>query len=330
MMPLEPIQPVCRRLRLACWVLLGVVTAGIVPVSAVSASGSDTLVIGVRADAPPFAERRGDSGDDYHGYTVTLCRLIARRAIDEGLFCDLAYRPVTASERFAQLEQGNIQLLCGASTVTLERMRVADFSLFTFLSGASVMYRVSPAADDPEAPRSPVIGVLRGTTSDDEVRRIVGEFRAGADELAWDAAAMPQIVRTETHFEALDRLRAGEIGAYIADREILLALQQRAAATVQAGDTAVSFEVSRHYFTFEPYAIGIARDNRELRFVANLVLSELFDWESRDKSKPGIFDVLAQSFPGKRFSRSLEDLFRIQRLSVGTSLEPHPPKRQCR
>ncbi len=60
--------------------------------------------------------------------------------------------------------------------------------------------------------------------------------------------------------------------------------------------------VSEDYCTLEPYAIGIEIGNSELRYVANSVLSELYDLDPPGKEHGHIFTVLSSNFPRKRFT----------------------------
>jgi hypothetical protein len=107
-----------------------------------------TFTIGYRADARPFSF--ADANGLPAGYAVALCDRIAvavgAAAGRPGLEPD--YELVTAATRFAALEDGTIDLLCGAATVTLARRERVDFSLLIFATGA-----VSMAADglDPGA-----------------------------------------------------------------------------------------------------------------------------------------------------------------------------------
>ena len=98
-----------------------------------------TLVVGVRTDAPPFSSQLAGSDGKYQGFSVSLCEEIAARAVREGLYCDWRFEKVTATDRFNMLVAGDIQLLCGATTVTLERERAVDFSLLTFIDRKSVV-----------------------------------------------------------------------------------------------------------------------------------------------------------------------------------------------
>ena len=57
----------------------------------------------------------------------------------------IEYVPVGTEDRFEAVQDGRIDILCSADTVTLSRRELVDFSLFTFLDGAAVL-----RADGPE------------------------------------------------------------------------------------------------------------------------------------------------------------------------------------
>ena len=291
---------------------------------AVQAADDRTLVLGVRADAPPFSSKSG-SGGDYQGFSVSLCQRIAERAVRTGLYCGWQLEEVTAADRFDKLIAGDIHLLCGATTVTLERSRAVDFSLLTFISGASIMYRDPLVVPDSRASEGFRLGVLKGTTTEDAAREIFRSHRIGEGK-SGEAAISPVVAQVTDHLSGLEKLRDEEIDVYLADREILLALQRRPASSEQKKKE-VKLAVSNRYFTVEPYALGIEAGNRELRFVANQVLSELYDWESGKQPSMGIFSIMNSTFDNRLYSKSLEYLYRIQRLPSGIQLiKPHTKK----
>ena len=273
------------------------------------------LILGVRADAPPFSFHVGKQEENYHGYSVELCKRIAHRAIDEGLYSSFDYQRVSATDRFILLRDGKIDMLCGASTVTLERMKVVDFSLFTFLSGTSVMYHEFDSKRSGNQKSVFKIGYLKDTTTEDEARKIVRDIQRRQDDFVQQGVLTIKGVPFDDHISGLNEILNHELDAYLADREILLALRQRAIK-----EHKIDLVVSHDYFSVEPYAIGLRPGTSDLRFITNSVLSEMFDWNRSDGDGVHIFDVLRHSFPGKKFSKSLEDMFRIQRLSVGSKV----------
>ena len=91
--------------------------------------------------------------------------------------------------------------------------------------------------------------------------------------------------------------------------------------------------VLRDYFTVEPYAIGIRLGATNLRYVADKVLNEMFAWNTESGTSE-IYTILQRSFPGKKFSKSIENMFRLQLVSVGKRVAdeflPRIPRAKCK
>jgi ABC-type amino acid transport substrate-binding protein len=348
---------------LQVWLIVGLLLSLFAPpIVQGTESRKRELVVGVRIDAPPFSACKGelklaendskkyvcsspdteDKGDKYWGYTVDLCkRIIHRAVVREGLYCSVGYREVSSKDRFELLKDKKIDLLCGASTVTLERMRISDFTLFTFLSGASVIYgQPSSEGDNDNTKDNFTVGVLENTTSKEQVDRITTIFLENQEDFREMKLRRVKTISFSNHYEGILALRNRKIDAYIADKEILLALiadketllalEKLIESTHQSDDPPkesapkssdppqefTQLKVLQDYFTVEPYAIGISLGNPDLRFVANTVLSELFSMDQ--EKEDSISAILQKNFPGKTFSKSLEHMFRLQQLKVGT------------
>jgi ABC-type amino acid transport substrate-binding protein len=234
---------------------------------------TETLKIGFRTDAVPFSYR--DDVGEAAGYSVELCRAVAgeiRR--DLGLSrLALEYVPVSAEDRFEAVQQGRIDLLCGATTVTLSRRRMVDFSLFTFADGAGVLLR----ADGPkrfEDLAGQKVGVHAATTTEEALR----------NTMARESLTL-EVVTVEDYQDGLDRLLSGEIAAYFADRAILLFL------VAQSG-TADRLRLAENYLTYESYALALPRGDDEFRFAVDRALSRIY-------RSGAIEEIFARSFTTK-------------------------------
>ena len=230
-------------------------TAGAATLDRVQSSGA--FRIGYRVDAAPFAYR--DALGEPAGYVVELCRRVAVEvksalALDT---LDVRYVPVTTENRFAMIEKGEIDILCGPTTVTLARRERVDFSLFTFIDGASVVYRADgPGGFDDLAGEK--VGVSAGTTTEDALRNTLTDLQIDAE-----------VVTVDNHPDGLARLERGELAAYFADRAILIGLLRGSAARK-------SLRVSDRYYTHESYALAFERGDDDFRLLTDAVLSRLY------------------------------------------------------
>ena len=146
----------------------------IVPVEAQELTGtlgriadSGELRIGYVPDAPPMSFR--DSDGNVAGYSIDLCRAIAAEVRNVVGLSDLeiVYVPLVApEERLSAVEKGNVDIECGATTVTLSRRERVDFTLMTFITGGSVLSLSSnPVSSIQELPGQ-AVAVIGDTTTE--------------------------------------------------------------------------------------------------------------------------------------------------------------------
>jgi ABC-type amino acid transport substrate-binding protein len=244
--------------------------------------------IGYRTDAPPFSYNSAIG--EPAGYIVDLCREVAAAAKQELGVKDLKveYVTVTAEDRFDAVKSGRVDLLCEATTVTLARRQLVDFSLMTFIDGASVMVR----SDGPQSFKAlggHKIGVHAGTTTEDALRRTLADLKVEAE-----------MVPVADHAEGVKRLESGEFAAYFADRAILtyLLLDEGAPKTLR---------ISKEYFTREPYALALAHGDDDFRFLVDRTLARLY-------RSGAIGPIFARSFGKAKASEILQTLYAINAL----------------
>ena len=100
-----------------------------------------SIRLAVRWDAPPFSYR-GANGDPA-GFMVDLCRAVAAGLAAELNLNELKveFVPVTAQDRFDAIASGKADLLCEPTSETLSRREKVDFSIPTFVDGASLLVK---------------------------------------------------------------------------------------------------------------------------------------------------------------------------------------------
>lgn len=247
------------------------------------------IKIGYRSDAPPFSY--ASSVDEPAGYTVALCREVAAR-IKEQLELDklsIEYVPVGAEDRFKAVEDGKIDLLCGATTATLARRERVDFSLPTFVDGASVLLR----ADGPQTfgdLEGQKVGVRAGTTTEEALANTVKDLKVLVDTVA-----------VKDHKDGLAKLLNDEIAAYFGDRAILFFLMAGSGAPEK-------LFLSEQQFTYEPYALALRKGDDAFRLEVDRALSRIY-------RSGAIATVFSSAFGASaKPTRELSALYRISAL----------------
>jgi polar amino acid transport system substrate-binding protein/glutamate/aspartate transport system substrate-binding protein len=213
------------------------------------------LRLGVRADAEPFSSR--DDKGEWTGFSVDLCRaVLAQAAATLGRELTEATVEVTAQDRFEAVRDGRVDLLCEATTMTLGRRELVDFTLPTFVTGATLLYR----ADGPDSfdeLNGQKVGVLAGTTTEERLRTLLAANNIAAE-----------VVPATTHDEGIAQLQAGTTAAYFGDQAILLF------HLIQMG-TDSGLRLSDRLLSLEPYALALPKGDDALRLVADRAIAGL-------------------------------------------------------
>ncbi len=216
-----------------------------------------SLRLAYREDAPPFSFT--DEAGLPAGFMVDLCRSVGKHIGDELNINDLkvAYVLVTAANRFDTIENGKADLLCEPTTETLARREHVDFSIPTFVDGASLLVG-GDAPNNFAALSGKKIGVLAGTTTEKSLR----------DTLA-SANIVAEVTPAKTHQEGLVMLDKGEIVAYFADRAILSYLASKSSNSSK-------LRLAENYFSLEPYALALPHGDEDFRLAVDRALSHIY------------------------------------------------------
>ena len=235
-----------------------------------------TIRLGYRSDARPFSFQ--DEAGAAAGYSVALCnKVVDALKADLGLpTLTTTWVPVTLADRFQAVQRGDVDLVCGAETVTLERRRDVAFSVPIFPGG---------------------IGALLRTDAPPRLREILNErprtdpaWRGSAGQLLQEqtfsvvagTTAEPWLARKLTDFKLTARVTP--VDGY--DPGIQGVLDRK--ANVFFGDRAILLDAARRHpsasrlmvldrlFTYEPVALVLARGDEDFRLVVDRALSGFY------------------------------------------------------
>ena len=164
-----------------------------------------TLTAGTSKDAVPFAYRN-DEGE-LVGYSVDILELITRQLEAEyDREIDLELVALKPQERIPQLVEGEVDIVCDASSFTWKRDRQVDFSFSYSSAGTRLLTKKGRDYWDAESLANQRIGALAKTTSEKTIRRI----QPSAD-----------IVIVKDRAAGFAALRKGEIDAFASDGILL-------------------------------------------------------------------------------------------------------------
>jgi glutamate/aspartate transport system substrate-binding protein len=220
---------------------------------------SGTITFGYRDGAAPFSARQRNG--QVRGYSVELCEKIAA-AVGRSLgIADLkvVWKPVDSETRISDVVSRKIDAECGSTTITLSRMERVDFSVPIFVDGGSALVRAGrDAPQSLPALAGKRIAVMPSTTTETALRKALAVTATSAT-----------IVSVKDSAEGVAALLAGKVDAYASDRMLLARLRL---------DDARGAELSflENDFSYEPYAIVVARDDPDFRLLVNRTLVSLY------------------------------------------------------
>jgi glutamate/aspartate transport system substrate-binding protein len=216
--------------------------------------------IGFVPDAAPLSFR--DAEDNVSGYSIELCRRIASATRDHlGLDrISITFVPlVTIEDRISAIENGDIDIECGSTTVTLSRRERVDFTLMTFITGSAVLSRKSSAIGGVDDLDGTEIAVLEGTTTEDVIRRVIDVNEFDID-----------LKLVDSHDEGMELLNSRDVDGYASDRAMLIG------QVFLDSNASNQYAMTRSALSFEPYALMVKRGDTEFRLVADKALASLF------------------------------------------------------
>jgi glutamate/aspartate transport system substrate-binding protein len=218
---------------------------------------SEVIRIGYRETEPPMSFLNKDKQPI--GYSIDLCLHIVNevKSLLKNPNIATRYVPVNASNRFEALRNNSIDILCGATTKTLSRSELVDFTQLTFITGAALLSLKSVGIKGISDLIGKKVAVVKDTTTMDILKKTLKKEISDAEIIPVDSAS-----------EGMDLVLKGEVAAFSSDQIVLIGL-------VVTHKNPKQFAVTDKVFSFEPFALAVRQNDAEFRLVANRVLSRL-------------------------------------------------------
>jgi ABC-type amino acid transport substrate-binding protein len=250
--------------------------------------------IGFRTDARPLSFLEDGAAA---GYSVDICRIVAAGVRDHlklpGM--KVTFVPVSGEDRFDAVVKGDIDIECGATTITMQRQERVDFTLMTFVTGGTILSTAENRVGTMAELAGKRVAVMRGTST-------ATGLEAYLEENAIDA----RVVLVDDRESGMNRLRRGDVDALAGDQIVLLG---DALEALERDDSA-SFSFSDELFSYEPYAFMVPRNDADFRLVVNRALAKMF----RDGQQARIYQNWVGN-NGVKPSPMLVAMFLVQGLS---------------
>ena len=218
---------------------------------------SGQINLGFREGEPPMSFR--DQEGKPVGYSIDLCNRIATAVKQKLGRSEIAvnYLPVSAENRFTAIESGSIDLLCGATTKTLARSERVGFTQLTFVTGGSLLSLSEGKIPNVSGLQGKKVAVVSNTTT-------IEALKGRLDKTLVDAEVVPVSSATE----GMELLDGGKVDAFSSDQVVLI-------GQVIARQTPKDYFLSGELFSFEPFALALARGDPDFQLVADRALSQL-------------------------------------------------------
>ena len=249
------------------------------PLAAAQPAGAGTLnrvraqgklVLGYYTDAQPMSYRE-PSGNPA-GYAVTLCRQVADEVKSELAAPRLAVEWValTRATGMQSVQQGKIDLLCGADAASLTNRANVSFSLPIFPGGISALLRsdaskaLQTVLEERPAPYKPIWRASPFSPIQHRTLSVVAGTPAvdWAKERASKLNLVAKLDTVDSYDAGVTKVLNKDSDVLFGDRAVLLAAAKRSA------DARKLRVLTRHY-TYEPLALAVARNNDDFRLVVD-------------------------------------------------------------
>ncbi len=213
--------------------------------------------LGFRESEPPMSFQ--DQDGNPVGYSIDLCDHIAAAVKQKLGRSDIAvnYVPVTAESRFTSIESGSIDILCGATTKTLSRSERVGFTQLTFVTGAALLSLDAAKVPNISGLKGKRVAVVTNTTT-------IEALKGALNTMLVDSEVVP----VASALEGMALLDNGEVAAFSSDQVVLI-------GQVIARKSGKQYFLSQELFSFEPFALAVARGDVDFQLVADRTLSQL-------------------------------------------------------
>jgi polar amino acid transport system substrate-binding protein/glutamate/aspartate transport system substrate-binding protein len=219
---------------------------------------SGAIRLGYYATSAPFSSTGADKSPQ--GYSVELCQRVAAGIQRQLQLPQLKTQWIElgTGERVTAVRDGRVDIECGTTTWSLSRQKEVDFSLMTFIDGASLLAAADAGVKRIGDAGGKKIAVIRGTTTEKALAAALAKNKVQAS-----------VIMVDTREQGFALLTDGRVDAFASDRFLLM-------NTLASLRTPKPLRLLDEDFSVEPYALALPRDDAAFRLAVNRSLADLF------------------------------------------------------
>jgi ABC-type amino acid transport substrate-binding protein len=235
---------------------------------------SGKIVVGVKADAPPFSLQT--SPGEFMGFEVDLAKLLAKNM---GLALELV--PVSAKDRSPYVLQEKVDLIMATMTLTHSREEILDFSVPYFEVGQGLIVKSESDVQGFMDLNGCAVAVLEGTQAFHTLSRVQPNCR---------------LLIVSSYEEGIQLVLKGEAEALCSDHVLLTGL-------LYEHESRTNLRLLQQTFAPDTYAVGMKENESSLRDAVNSGLYKI--WED------GAWQDVYETWFGLGSMYGHESMFRI-------------------
>jgi ABC-type amino acid transport substrate-binding protein len=219
---------------------------------------SKSITIAYRTDALPFSF--SDEKGQPAGYTVDICKRVVA-SIEQQLNVPglkVNWMPATAQNRFDLVAKKQADMECGATTATLSRMQLVDFSNYLFVDSTGVLVHNDSGVKAFNDLAGKKIGVIAGTTNE---RALNAALKA--------RLVSASVVNVKNRDEGLAELEKRNLDGFASDKILIAGLSTKVKDPTK-------YTMLPDDLSVEPYGIMLPRGDAGMRLAVNRGLAQVY------------------------------------------------------
>ena len=232
---------------------------------------SKSITIAYRTDALPFSF--SDEKSQPAGYTVDICKRVVA-SLEQQLKIQglkVNWMPATAQNRFDLVTKKQADMECGATTATLSRMELVDFSNYLFVDSTGVLVRNESGVKTFNDLAGKKVGAIAGTTNE---RALNAALKA--------RLVSATVVTVKNRDEGLAAMENGTLDGLASDKILIAGLSMKVKDPTK-------YTMLPDDLSVEPYGIMLPRGDAGMRLAVNRGLAQVY-------STPQIVEIFNKWF----------------------------------